>query len=230
MSAMTRREQQQLALRRDVLDAALAQLDEGGPTAVNWRALATRRRRQPVDAVHLLRQPRRAVHRPDRRDLRRDGVRPSAVRSTPRADPPTGYAQRRAGYRRFARRHPARVQPGVHRRPCPGTWLPTAARRSAAQLAVMAPLRRCRAPDARVDRRCRTSSTWPVAMPAHAVACVLDATATVPSASRSTITSTGIRISTRSSNRSSRVPSSASTACSTVSSARSAELHQGSDP
>jgi AcrR family transcriptional regulator len=37
---MTRRERQQQALRRDVLDAALSQLDQGGPSAVNWRALA----------------------------------------------------------------------------------------------------------------------------------------------------------------------------------------------
>lgn len=37
---MTRRQQQQAALRRDVLDAALAQLDEGGSAAVNWRGLA----------------------------------------------------------------------------------------------------------------------------------------------------------------------------------------------
>ena len=40
MAALSRREQQQQALRRDVLDAALAQLDEGGPSSVNWRALA----------------------------------------------------------------------------------------------------------------------------------------------------------------------------------------------
>lgn len=37
---MTRRQQQQATLRRDVLDAALAQLDEGGTAAVNWRGLA----------------------------------------------------------------------------------------------------------------------------------------------------------------------------------------------
>jgi AcrR family transcriptional regulator len=40
MQTMTRRQQQQAALRRDVLDAALAQLDEGGSTALNWRGLA----------------------------------------------------------------------------------------------------------------------------------------------------------------------------------------------
>lgn len=40
MAALTRRESQQQALRRDVLDAAMAQLDEGGSTAVNWRALS----------------------------------------------------------------------------------------------------------------------------------------------------------------------------------------------
>jgi AcrR family transcriptional regulator len=40
MQSMTRRQQQQAALRRDVLDAALAQLDEGGSTALNWRGLA----------------------------------------------------------------------------------------------------------------------------------------------------------------------------------------------
>jgi AcrR family transcriptional regulator len=37
---MTRRELQQQALRREVLDAALGQLDDGGPSSVNWRALA----------------------------------------------------------------------------------------------------------------------------------------------------------------------------------------------
>lgn len=40
MAALTRRESQQQSLRRDVIDAALTQLDEGGSTAVNWRALA----------------------------------------------------------------------------------------------------------------------------------------------------------------------------------------------
>ncbi len=40
MTALTRRATQQQALRRDVLDAAMAQLDEAGSSAVNWRALS----------------------------------------------------------------------------------------------------------------------------------------------------------------------------------------------
>ena len=102
---LTRREQQQQALRRDVLDTALRQLDEGGPSAVNWRGLARAVGVSPstlytyfesLDALHteLIVEIYAELAGEVAREVDADAGRP--------------VRQAMAGYRRFATRHPAR--------------------------------------------------------------------------------------------------------------------------
>lgn len=135
---MTRREQQQQALRRDVLDAALTQLDERGSSAVNWRALARSVGVGPstlysyfdsLDALYtalileIYEQMAAEV---------RSGVDAAA-------QPAARLAESAAGYRRYAAQYPARftlvftdVLPG-YAAPPDGPTIP-------AQVNVMSPL------------------------------------------------------------------------------------------
>jgi AcrR family transcriptional regulator len=135
---MTRREQQQQALRRDVLDAALGQIDEGGPSAVNWRALARTVGVSPstlytyfdgLDALltELIVEIYAQMAVEVARDV--DGDAPPAVR----------LRQAMAGYRRFATRHPARFTL-VFADVLPGYVAPAGGPTIGAQAAVLAPM------------------------------------------------------------------------------------------
>jgi AcrR family transcriptional regulator len=135
---MTRREQQQQALRRDVLDAALGQLDEGGPSAVNWRALARTVGVSPstlytyfesLDALltELIVEIYAQMAVEVARDV--DGDAPPTVR----------LRQAMAGYRRFATRHPARFTL-VFTDVLPGYVAPAGGPTIGAQAAVLVPM------------------------------------------------------------------------------------------
>lgn len=135
---MTRREQQQQALRRDVLDAALTQLDEGGPSAVNWRALARSVGVSPstlytyfesLDALHteLIVEIYGQMAAEVARGV--DAAAPAAERAR----------QAMAGYRRFATTHPARFTL-VFTDVLPGYVAPAGGPTIGAQVTVLLPL------------------------------------------------------------------------------------------
>ena len=138
MQAMTRRQQQQATLRRDVVDAALVQLDEGGPSAVNWRALARAVGVSPstlytyfdsIDALYtaLILE----VYEEMAAEVRRlvDPQAPARERIEVAA----------TGYRRFATQYPARFTL-VFTDVLPGYAAPEGGSTIDAQVAVMAPL------------------------------------------------------------------------------------------
>ncbi|HYN32611.1 MAG TPA: TetR/AcrR family transcriptional regulator [Ilumatobacteraceae bacterium] len=138
MTTLTRREQQQQALRREVLDTALLQLDEGGPSAVNWRALARAVGVSPstlytyfesIDALHTA--------------LILEVYEEMAAEVRGRVDPQTSARERIAaaasGYRRFATQYPARFTL-VFTDVLPGYAAPEGGSTIDAQVAVMAPL------------------------------------------------------------------------------------------
>jgi AcrR family transcriptional regulator len=138
MPALTRREAQQRALRRDVLDAALAQLDEGGSTAVNWRALARSVGVSPstlytyfdsLDALYtaLILE----IYEQMAGDVRRDVVTD--------AEPAVRLAEACRGYRRFAATYPARFTL-VFTDVLPGYTAPPGGPTIGAQVNVMSPL------------------------------------------------------------------------------------------
>ena len=138
VSTPTRREQQQRALRRDVLDAALGQLDEGGPSAVNWRALARAVGVSPstlytyfdsLDALHteLIVEIYAQMAFEVSREVDVD------------APPEVRARQAMAGYRRFATRHPARFTL-VFTDVLPGYVAPPGGPTVGAQVGVMAPM------------------------------------------------------------------------------------------
>ncbi len=107
VAPMTRREQQQQALRRDVIDAALAQLDEGGPAAVNWRALARAVAVSP-STLYTYFESLDALHTELIVEIYGQ-MAAEVARSVDRQAPATERArQAMAGYRRFATRHSAR--------------------------------------------------------------------------------------------------------------------------
>jgi AcrR family transcriptional regulator len=103
----TRREQQQQALRRDVLDAALAQLDEGGPSAVNWRALARAVGVSP-STLYTYFESLDALHTELIVEIYAQMAAEIASGVADESDPATRARQAMAGYRRFAIGHPAR--------------------------------------------------------------------------------------------------------------------------
>jgi AcrR family transcriptional regulator len=135
---LTRREQQQQALRRDVLDAALVQLDEGGPSSVNWRALARAVGVSPstlytyfdsLDALYT------------ELILEIYGQMATEVRRTIVAEAPPAARAREAmaGYRRFAKQYPARFTL-VFTDALPGYAAPAGGPTIDAQVAVMTPM------------------------------------------------------------------------------------------
>lgn len=138
VQTMTRRQQQQATLRRDVLDAALAQLDEGGSTAVNWRGLARAVGVGPstlytyfesIDALHtaLILE----VYGQMAAEVRR-GVDPDALAGE-------RIAAAASGYRRFAAQYPSRFTL-VFTDVLPGYSAPQGGPTIDAQVAVMEPL------------------------------------------------------------------------------------------
>lgn len=138
LQTMTRRQQQQATLRRDVIDAALAQLDEGGPTAVNWRGLARAVGVSPstlytyfesIDALYtaLIVEVYEQMAAAVRRDV--DESAPAGERIVTAA----------AGYRRFAVQHPARFTL-VFTDVLPGYAAPPGGSTIDAQVSVMEPL------------------------------------------------------------------------------------------
>jgi AcrR family transcriptional regulator len=136
----TRRELQQSALRRDVLDAALAQLDAGGPTAVNWRAIARAVGVSPstlytyfdsLDALYteLIIEVYGLMAVEVARDVDASAEPAARVRAAA------------AGYRRFATTYPARFSL-VFVDVLPGYVAPPGGPTIAAQTAVLEPLAR----------------------------------------------------------------------------------------
>jgi len=135
---MTRRQQQQATLRRDVLDAALTQLDEGGSAAVNWRGLARSVGVSPstlytyfesIDALYtaLILDVYSQMELEVARDVEAN------------AAPVDRVIAASHGYRRFATTHPARFTL-VFTDVLPGYAAPPGGPTVDAQVAVMAPL------------------------------------------------------------------------------------------
>ncbi len=135
---MTRRELQQIALRRDVLDAALAQLDDGGPAAVNWRALARAVGVSP-STLYTYFDSLDALYTELIVEVYAQMAAEVARTVDPRADPADRLRQASAGYRRFAATHPARFTL-VFTDVLPGYAAPAGGPTVAAQLRVTAPL------------------------------------------------------------------------------------------
>jgi AcrR family transcriptional regulator len=138
IATMTRRQQQQAELRRDVLDAALAQLDTGGSAAVNWRALARAVGVSPstlytyfesLDALYT------ALILDVYAQMAIDVARDVDVSAAP-VDRVLAAAH---GYRRFATTYPARFTL-VFTDVLPGYAAPPGGPTVDAQIAVMAPL------------------------------------------------------------------------------------------
>jgi len=138
MATMTRRQQQQATLRRDVLDAALTQLDEGGSAAVNWRGLARSVGVSPstlytyfesIDALYtaLILDVYSQMELEVARDVEAN------------AAPVDRVIAASHGYRRFATTHPARFTL-VFTDVLPGYAAPPGGPTVDAQVAVMAPL------------------------------------------------------------------------------------------
>ena len=138
MPAMTRREHQQQALRRDVLDAALAQLDDGGSTAVNWRALARAVGVSP-STLYTYFESLDALYTA----LILDVYDQMAVEVRRTVDPGSSPAERireaAIGYRRFATTFPSRFTL-VFTDVLPGYAAPAGGPTIDAQVTVMAPL------------------------------------------------------------------------------------------
>jgi AcrR family transcriptional regulator len=135
---MTRRAQQQQALRRDVLDAALRQLDEGGPSAVNWRALARAVGVSP-STLYTYFENLDALHTELIVEIYSEMADEVARGVDADADPNIRVRQAMAGYRRFATRHPARFTL-VFTDVLPGYAAPTGGPTVEAQSAVLRPM------------------------------------------------------------------------------------------
>jgi AcrR family transcriptional regulator len=138
MSTLTRREQQQHALRRDVLDAALAQLDEGGPSALNWRALAREVAVSP-STLYTYFDSLDALCTELIVEIYRQMATEVARTVDPDAMPVDRLRDASAGYRRFAIEHPARFTL-VFTDVLPGYVAPAGGPTVAAQLQVTTPL------------------------------------------------------------------------------------------
>ena len=138
MPTLTRREQQQQALRRDVLDAALVQLDEGGPSSVNWRALARAVGVSP-STLYTYFESLDALYTELIVEIY--GQMAAEVRRTvvDDATPAVRAREAMAGYRRFATQHPARFTL-VFTDVLPGYAAPAGGPTIGAQVSVMMPL------------------------------------------------------------------------------------------
>ena len=138
MAALSRREQQQQALRRDVLDAALTQLDDGGPSAVNWRALARSVGVSP-STLYTYFESLDALHTELIVEIYGEMAAEVAAGVDPQAGPADRARQAMAGYRRFALRHPARFTL-VFTDVLPGYVAPAGGPTIGAQTSVLLPL------------------------------------------------------------------------------------------
>lgn len=136
--AMTRRQQQQVALRRDVLDAALTQLDEGGSAAVNWRGLARSVGVSP-STLYTYFESIDALYTALILDVYAQMETEVARDVDERAAPVDRVVAASHGYRRFATTHPARFTL-VFTDVLPGYAAPPGGPTVDAQVAVMAPL------------------------------------------------------------------------------------------
>jgi AcrR family transcriptional regulator len=138
MQTMTRRQQQQVALRRDVLDAALTQLDEGGSTAVNWRGLARAVGVSP-STLYTYFESIDALYTALILDVYSQMQAEVARRVEP-SDPAVDRVVAAShGYRRFATTYPARFTL-VFTDVLPGYAAPPGGPTVDAQVAVMTPL------------------------------------------------------------------------------------------
>jgi AcrR family transcriptional regulator len=138
MVGPTRREQQQLALRREVLDTALRQLDEGGPSAVNWRALARAVGVSP-STLYTYFENLDALHTDLIVEIYSEFATEVASGVVAGAEPNVRVRQAMAGYRRFATRHPARFTL-VFTDVLPGYEAPAGGPTVEAQSAVLEPM------------------------------------------------------------------------------------------
>ncbi len=138
MHTLTRRELQQQALRRDVLDAALVQLDEGGPSAVNWRALARAVGVSP-STLYTYFESLDALHTELIVEIY--GQMAAEVARTVDVDaaPEVRVRQAMAGYRRFATRYAARFTL-VFTDVLPGYVAPPGGPTVGAQVTVLLPM------------------------------------------------------------------------------------------
>jgi AcrR family transcriptional regulator len=138
MQTMTRRQQQQATLRRDVLDAALSQLDEGGSTAVNWRGLARAVGVSP-STLYTYFESIDALYTALILDVYAQMQTEVARRVEPTAPAVARVVAACDGYRRFATTYPARFTL-VFTDVLPGYAAPPGGPTVDAQVAVMTPL------------------------------------------------------------------------------------------
>ncbi len=138
MQTMTRRQQQQVALRRDVLDAALAQLDDGGSAAVNWRGLARAVGVSP-STLYTYFESIDALYTALILDVYSQMEAEVARHVEPTAPAVDRVVAASHGYRRFATMYPARFTL-VFTDVLPGYAAPPGGPTVDAQVAVMAPL------------------------------------------------------------------------------------------
>jgi len=138
MATMTRRQQQQATLRRDVLDAALTQLDEGGSAAVNWRGLARSVGVSP-STLYTYFESIDALYTALILDVYSQMELEVARDVEAKAAPVDRVIAASHGYRRFATTHPARFTL-VFTDVLPGYAAPPGGPTVDAQVAVMAPL------------------------------------------------------------------------------------------
>jgi AcrR family transcriptional regulator len=133
----TRRAREQSALRREVIDEALRQIDEGGPTAVNWRGLARVAGVVP-STLYTYFDSLDALYTVLIVEIYGDMAARVADAVDPAASPPDRVRAAAAGYRRFALEKPARFNL-VFTDALPGYAAPEAGPTVTAQIAVMTP-------------------------------------------------------------------------------------------
>jgi AcrR family transcriptional regulator len=138
MTTLSRRAREQEALRRDVLDAALGQLDDGGPSAVNWRALARAVGVSP-SSLYTYFDGLDALYTELIVEIYTQMAAEVAADVDAAADPVERARAAMSGYRRFATRHPARFTL-VFTDVLPGYAAPPGGPTIGAQTTVLAPL------------------------------------------------------------------------------------------
>jgi AcrR family transcriptional regulator len=165
MPGPTRREQQQQALRRDVLDTALRQLDDGGPSAVNWRGLARAVGVSP-STLYTYFENLDALHTELIVEIYAELADEVASGVDADAGPHVRIRQAMAGYRRFATRHPARFTL-VFTDVLPGYAAPAGGPTIEAQSAVLRPMAEALAELAGEERA--DIATWSAANRSRAI-------------------------------------------------------------
>ncbi len=165
MSVLSRREQQQQALRRDVLDAALAQLDDGGPSAVNWRALARSVGVSP-STLYTYFESLDALYTELIVEIYAQMAAEVARGVDPGSSPAVRARAAMEGYRRFATRHSARFTL-VFSDVLPGYAAPAGGPTIGAQTAVLLPMAEALAELSGEDGA--DIETWSPAMRARAI-------------------------------------------------------------